>query len=99
MAEVQTKLLMHLLIQDDEGSIHSAPGGTGFKIGSESRWRFACRPNAETSVHDELNRSTTEPWFVKCNACEATADFQAINRPKPGTRHAGLDQPADGCCN
>ena len=81
----QTKMLQHLLLEDPEGAIYSGEGGTTIKMGTASRWRFACRPTAEASVIDLLNRATPLPWLVFCNACKATAEFKAIDRPRPGS--------------
>lgn len=97
MQERQTKMLIHLLVRDDEGEVYSGTAQGAVPVGTKARYRFACRP-AKAAVLDDLNRATTEPWAVRCDACKATADFKAIERPRPGTR-GSTDMVADGCCD
>lgn len=88
------KLRIHLLVQAP-GPIQSGPGGDGLRIGTRSTWRCAC--DAAITM-GELNRGTTEPWAVRCNACRETEAFHAIDRPRPGWDGRYADLQADGCC-
>jgi len=91
---VPGKLRVHLLVQVPNGPIHSGPAKGSIPIGTKSRWCVACGPSI---LMDQLNRGTTEPWAVRCDACRQTAAFQAIDRPKPG-REGSVETDGDGCC-
>jgi hypothetical protein len=73
-------LRIHLLVKDPDGRIRSAPAGSPVLIGSRSNYRAACDPAIVLGTYD---RGTTEPWAVRCAACKATAEFQAVDQPKP----------------
>lgn len=91
------KFFMHLLLEHPEGGIRSEPGGTTFQMGSASRWRFACRPPAAAKL-TKTDRGTPLPFHVRCDACRQTADFKAIDRPRPGGG-GSVEMVADGCCD
>ena len=74
------RLRIHFLVSDTNGAIHSAPGGTTFFVGAQSRWRCACDAAV---LMGQADRGTTEPWGVRCTACKATDEFRAANRPRP----------------
>jgi len=89
------KLRVHLLVQVPNGPIHSGPAKGSIPIGTKSRWCAACDPN---QMMNQNNLGTTEPWAVHCDACRQTAAFQAIDRPFPDQRSAGVEIDGDGCC-
>jgi hypothetical protein len=94
------KFLMHYLIPDDAGPIESRRGGTAIPVGSDSRWRFACK-GGEDAVMTEIQRGTTETYAVRCTACQGTERFKADYRPHPRMRRGDLvadGEPDEGCC-
>lgn len=91
------KMRIHLLVPAQNGPIQSGVGGNNplMPVGTNARYVCACDPGITMNVMD---RGTTEPWGVRCNACRETALFNAVNRPKPGMVGPVGDLEADGCC-
>jgi hypothetical protein len=66
---------IHYLVEDPQGPIVSAPGGTTFKVGRHARHSVACDPKIELN---EFHRGTGEIQHVVCNACAATEAFKKV---------------------
>jgi hypothetical protein len=97
------RMRMHLLAPMPGGAVKSAPGQGGdgggtFPAGTNQSYIIACEPSL--AMDGVLDRGTTEPWCVRCDACRETEFFKAIDRPKPGTGPSPKQMEADGsgCC-
>jgi hypothetical protein len=101
------RMRMHLLVPMPGGPVHSRPaqGGPGthgmggsMPLGTSQTYIIACEPSL--AMDGVLQRGTTEPWCVRCDACRQTDYFLAIDRPRPGTQRAARQMEADGsgCC-
>lgn len=75
---------VHFLVRDDAGPVQSRAGGTGFRVGTDSRWRIACDP--EMVMDGELERGTGEWWCVRCQKCRETAEYLADREARPDPR-------------
>ncbi len=99
------RMRMHLLVAMPGGPVKSHPAqggedlpGDTFPRGTNQSYIIACEPSL--AMDGNLDRGTTEPWCVRCDACRQTDYFKAIDRPKPGSQLAAAQREATGgnCC-